>query len=212
MHNPTSKHMFHFIYSTSVYFIVYFQDSTVSRPPKSAQEVGRQRRPTSSAFFRLLCSDFLLIPNTGYAYWVYLLNIVYYHRWGSRGRPSRYQWLDLLIHVIHVYTLWVLLPILPPLVYYCQRDRGMGDQVLEHLYLYPYVHYESRDYYLPRYPQRGSNKIINNLPWIPLVLLYSGVPKRIPTYSPVPLLYGSTTIEGGTGGRETWNSGCCSIA
>ena len=31
----------------------------------------------------------------------------------------------------------------------------------------------------------------NNLPCITLALLYSGVPKKIPTYSPVPLLYGN---------------------
>ena len=39
-------------------------------------------------------------------------------------------------------------------------------------------------------------KIINNLPCITLALLYNGVPKKIPTYSPVPLLYASIVNEG----------------
>ena len=52
---------------------------------------------------------------------------------------------------VMVYFTYFLLPHSPP--YGTSRETGgWGNKVLEHLYLYPYVHYESRDYYLPRYP------------------------------------------------------------
>ena len=39
-------------------------------------------------------------------------------------------------------------------------NGGVGILVLEHLYLYPYVHYAYRDYYLPRSPSLSTG-----VPW-----------------------------------------------